>query len=468
MATTQTPTGLAVAKQLVAAARADTVYADLYRQRARARMATVLSPADYERLKKTEPEIARAMKDSAAAVEQGDWKRVQALAGEATQRRQEHDARSGEMEFAADLYEHPQPTVDPFSPGLERLVKGAGDPAAALEQLRGDLEKLQKADPEWAAFYADRRAYFGKLKVGPRDAGETTTDPAEARREAMLALEQGQMARLQELAASMSKQAVAAKEKGANPVEQSAEHAVNLAVPFDAGVVEKAKGLGLEAVTLTEVPNGAAIIRRHALAAVFSGEQVTREGATRAQAVSEDPDLAHYDKAVREVISLFAINPYINSGGARYLPRLVAETLLVEGFPETEDPPADSPLLKALRLRRRKAVSRLEIEMAFDECGLAVLEEQLGLDPRVYKLVCIPCDVYAVLGRDRGWGQLQLWTHFDGYQLLRSGQLRALIGGDVRYGGRVDLVSIARDDERDKVVTRFAVVRRDRMVPRWL
>ena len=54
------------------------------------------------------------------------------------------------------------------------------------------------------------------------------------------------------------------------------------------------------------------------------------------------------------------------------------------------------------------------------------------------------------------------------YQLLRSGKLRALVGGDIRYGGRHDLVSLGRDYEEDKIITRFAVVRRARMVARWL
>jgi len=90
-----------------------------------------------------------------------------------------------------------------------------------------------------------------------------------------------------------------------------------------------------------------------------------------------------------ELVSLFAINTYVNSGGARYLPRMAAETVLVETFPETDDPPTDSPLLKALGLARRKAVSRVEIESALEDRGLTVIEQELGLDPRVYKLVCI-------------------------------------------------------------------------------
>ncbi len=41
--------------------------------------------------------------------------------------------------------------------------------------------------------------------------------------------------------------------------------------------------------------------------------------------------------------------------------------------------------------------------------------------------------------------------------------LRALVGGDARYGGPEDLGSVARDYETERLVARFAVVRRQRL-----
>jgi len=70
-------------------------------------------------------------------------------------------------------------------------------------------------------------------------------------------------------------------------------------------------------------------------------------------------------------------------------------------------------------------------------------------------------------GLDRKWGEQQQWTHFDGYQVLKSGQLRALAGGNVRYGGLTDLISLGIADQRDSVIARFAVIRRARQVARW-
>ena len=63
-------------------------------------------------------------------------------------------------------------------------------------------------------------------------------------------------------------------------------------------------------------------------------------------------------------------------------------------------------------------------------------------------------------------GQREQWTHFDGYQVMQGGRLRALVGGDVRFEGLLDLVSISADDQREGVVTRFAIVRRERFMAR--
>ena len=115
------------------------------------------------------------------------------------------------------------------------------------------------------------------------------------------------------------------------------------------------------------------------------------------------------------------IHPLVNSGGARYLPSLVAEDVLVEDFPdpaEGQTPPA-SELVKSLRLSGRRGLPRIVIEQALLMHGARILENELGLDPRVFRLVCIPPDVYVRLGEAEGWGRQPFWTHFDGY-LIRT------------------------------------------------
>jgi hypothetical protein len=170
---------------------------------------------------------------------------------------------------------------------------------------------------------------------------------------------------------------------------------------------------------------------------------------------------------VKVLVGQFLRNPFVNSGGARYLPLFSAEEVLIEDFAEDQDPPASGELLSALGLPRRRGLARVEIDWALQEHAAEILRERLGLDPVEFRLVCIPHDLYMRIGRDRGWGQQPQWTHFDGYQVLKNRTLRALVGGDVRHGGLSDLVSIAISDQRDSVIARFAVVRRARQVARW-
>jgi hypothetical protein len=185
-------------------------------------------------------------------------------------------------------------------------------------------------------------------------------------------------------------------------------------------------------------------------------------------AVDEAGIPADVSGAVKVLVGQFLRNPFVNSGGARYLPRFNAEAVLVEDFPEDGEAHDDGELIRALGLPGRRGLARVQIEDALLEHGAAIVEERLGLDPREFRLVCIPQDVYMRCGRDRGWGQRQQWTHFDGYQVLRTGQLRASIGGDVRYGGLSDLLSIGITDQRQSVLARFAVIRRARQVARWI
>lgn len=164
-------------------------------------------------------------------------------------------------------------------------------------------------------------------------------------------------------------------------------------------------------------------------------------------------------------IQLFASHPLINSAGVRFLPTMVGEDVLVEDFSEPasgSDTP-QSGLLEALGLTQRNQLSRLQIEAVLLERGEALLRNQLGLDPVEFKLVCIPPDLHLRVGLERGWGQQKIWTHFDGYMVMADGNLWALAGGDIRYGGIYDLLGIARNYDSDRVIARFAVVQRQRL-----
>ena len=169
---------------------------------------------------------------------------------------------------------------------------------------------------------------------------------------------------------------------------------------------------------------------------------------------------------MREAIELYLFNPFINSGGTRYRVCMVVEDLLVEDFDEPEPGTrmSESKLLTALGLKSRWGLTRIDIENALVEKGNDVLRNELLLDPRDFRLIAIPADIYTQLGQDRGWGQKPMWTHFDGYWVREGANLQALAGGDVRFGGTHDVVSFSPNYTTDKLLARFAVVQRKRMM----
>ena len=77
--------------------------------------------------------------------------------------------------------------------------------------------------------------------------------------------------------------------------------------------------------------------------------------------------------------------------------------------------------------------------------------------------MCVPPDLHLRIGLDRGWGQQQIWTHFDGYMIMEDGKRQALAGGDVRFGGIYDLLGVPLNYSSERLIVRFAVVQRKRM-----
>ena len=186
------------------------------------------------------------------------------------------------------------------------------------------------------------------------------------------------------------------------------------------------------------------------------------------QNVLQVPDIPFpegFPQALKSRIQLFAIHPFINSAGVRYLPNMLAEDALVEDFSEPaigSDLP-QSKLLEALGLKQRNQLNRVQIEMALGEKGNEILRNDLGLEPTRFKIVCIPPDLHLRIGQEKGWGQQKIWTHFDGYMIMADASKRALAGGDVRYGGIYDLLGLNSSYDSDRIIVRFAVVQRRRM-----
>jgi hypothetical protein len=168
-------------------------------------------------------------------------------------------------------------------------------------------------------------------------------------------------------------------------------------------------------------------------------------------------------EALRDHLEMYLDRPFVNSGGGRYLPPLGDEDLLVEDFDESPpgSPPENPALLALLGLDRRTGQSRVRIERALLENGTRVVEEA-GLDPRAFRLVCVPPDVYIRVGVKRNWGTQPRWTHMDGF-MLQNRKWLALAGGDTRFGGVFDLVGLGRENDLENLTVRFAVVQRRRL-----
>jgi hypothetical protein len=469
-----------VVKTLVDVRASDTVYGDLYLRRARELLGTVLSQSQYNALRGIQADIDAALKRIRVATASQDWGTVESLAARVDELRHNAAEKATLSTLGAAVYDTHDVSIDPFSPGLEFLPGFGKELAGRRDTLVAHLKGLARADAPRAHLYESRAAFFAGLKLAASDvaaAASSVKSLQELQQLAMQATEQGDMTQLrryaQQLSALQAKSAPAADPKSdTSPTLTRAACPVDLSAPFTEEVVRRAGALGLSVARAEPPPQSRVLfeyVTTHIWHPILSDTDVANEGTIRAQALVDESGFpSELSGPLKDLVGQFLLNPFINSGGARYMPPFSAETVLVEDFPETQEVPATGELLSAVGLGRRRALARREIDVALLEHGAAVLQERLLLDPIEFRLVCIPLDLYIGLGRDRGWGRQQQWTHFDGFQVLKSGQARALAGGDVRYGGLSDLVSIDVADQRDSVIARFAVIRRARQVARWL
>lgn len=466
-----------VVKTLVDVRASDTVYGDLYLRRARELLGTVLSQSQYNALRGIQADIDAAVKRIRVATASQDWGTVESLAAQVDQLRRTAAEKATLITLAAAVYDTDDVSIDPFSPGFELLLRSGKGLAERRDALVASLKMLARADTPRAHLYESRAAFFAGLKLASSDVAAAPSSVQDLQQLAMQAAEQGDITQLrryaQQLSARQAKSAPAADPKSdTSPTMTRAACPVDLSAPFTDEVVRRARALGLSVARAEPPPQSGVLfdyVTIHIWQPSLSDTHIANEGTIRAQALVDESGFpSELSGPLKVLVGQFLLNPFINSGGARYIPPFSAETVLVEEFPETQEAPATGELLSALGLGRRRALARREIETALLEHGAAVLQERLLLDPIEFRLVCIPLDLYIGLGRDRGWGRQQQWTHFDGFQVLKSGHLRALVGGDARYGGLSDLVSIDVADQRDSVIARFAVIRRARQVARWL
>jgi hypothetical protein len=354
----------------------DTLFRDVYLQRARELLTTVITRTSYEELKASTAEISVTEQQLQAAVERGEREQSSKLSERLKSLRTRISSAGQSMKLAETIYEQSPVSIDPFASGLRAFT---GVNSETLAQSRSEalrlLESLKRSDPGKGEFYNRRRADFNALIVATVEEKKNGND----------------------LLFEFSPQTLAAaRELGLNPARLS----------FPSGPSDK----------------------------------------------------------VRDVTEFYLLNPFITSAGTRYNACLAPEDLLLEDFPEPDGKEeVSSKLLSKIGLQSRWGLTRLEIEDALFDHGLEILTE-LQLDPDTFRLVPIPADLYTHLAPDYGWGEKELWTHFDGYRVLEGGSLQALAGGDKRFGDTHDLVSFGLGYSNSRLFTRFAVVQRRRMM----
>ena len=448
-----------LADELLEMTKADTAFADLFLQRARELLSAELTETQYAGLADLDVEVANLTNRIAGAMEVGEWEQVRDLTGRVSDLKRSLSERAPIRGVAARVYGFEEILVDPFSPGISGL---AGVLERDLPSLRDAavkrLERLRAADPAWADLYDARRKALTGLQLAGVGAAVEEAKPSVAilRARAQKALVDGDLTQLQQLSAQImeaEKSAGAASERGG--AMQAPQAAPVLVEAFARDVCDRAGKLGL---VPHQVESTIEQVRARFRPA-WRPTLVDGSGNTVRLSATVPGDAP---EALRDTIELLMNRAFLTSAGTRYMPWFAAEDVLVEDF---DDPSADanptSPLLEALGLPTRRGLARKKIEKALRERGGAVVKD-LGLDPRAYRIVCLPTDVYTRLGSKRGWGKQEIWTHFDGYMVSKERKLMALVGGDVRFGGLHDLVGVGADYDSDRLFARFAIVQRRR------
>jgi hypothetical protein len=466
------PSVLPTISELLEVCKLDTLYRDLYFQRARELLGTLLNYSGYVSLKEGVASIPWLEQQLRAAVEKSDWQRSGELTGRIRTLKDRARDNAELIKFGESVYEElADVPIDPFSPGFHVFVRGSKE---QLTDWRNRairiLSSLERADPPKKEFYARRGADFRALGIKTPTADQeeksAASDHTQLQQDALDFLDSGDLSNLESVIQKMMQKSETTEVKkettSTTKVEDAPELGNDLLFTFSQATLDAAKQLGL-APARTNSRRQFAYLMPLGWQPRFMKDDVrkySKEQLSRLTYPSTSGDKA------KEAIEFYLLNPFITSGGTRYQVCLVAEDLLLEDFPDPE--PREmlprTELLKELGLETRWGLSRLEVENTLVEHGPRILKEKLGLDPEAFRLVAVPADIYTHLAADRGWGQKEMWTHFDGYRVLEGGKLQALAGGDKRFGGTHDVVSFAPAYNNDKVLARFAVVQRKRMM----
>lgn len=455
----------AVVRALVSLSTIDWLYADQYLARGQTLLPTLCTREQYLALRRDRESLPRLTQELRQAADRGEWPTVGVLAQQASDARARILA-SGQILAAAEAVYGPRFIhAETTALVLTGIVSQAN---ANLHRTRdalvAEIRALAQQDTQWSAFYDARAAHFERLQLIDEDKPGRLDDSPALRQRIREAVEAGDFARVKHLADSIATESGGASARLRVP-RPTAERVRELAQAFPEGAVSRARELGLVPETVQAVSGlNAYLSCACADRAMFPELPLTATHREPESCTCGHPCPPDVRPGLQDNLDFLMIHPFITSAGTRYLPWFGEEALLVETFPETE-PDARNGLLSALGLSRRGGLSRIPVEDALLMHSRQLCAE-LGLDPLEYVVTCIPFDAYLRLAPKYGWGQQELWTHFDGYQVTRELGLWALVGGDASYGGPDDLSSLAPDYDSERLAARFAVLRRDRFLVR--
>ncbi len=454
-----------IVEKLIGLSRADWKYADLYLREAEAGMAQLCTEEQFRGLLAQRSRVEQLASDLRRTIQRGDWPKAEQLAREGTELRDRVERNSHLLTLAGTIYG--KRSLEASTTALA-LTGAVAQPARVLEReisrLCGDLRGLAEQDVSHRGLFERRAAELERMVVELPEDPPPGVDPSELREQALEAADGADFAAVLRIArsAARSGQDRMGRIRAPRPSPGWVER---LAEPIPQDAVQCARRLGLEPARLeANAAFNAYLSCCCADRAVLPSAPLTEERRELEACTCGHACPPEVGTGLKRSLDALMVHPFLTSGGARYLPWFGREALLVEAFPEDE-PDARTPLVDALSFPRRRGLARLAIEDALLSKGPSVCED-LGLDPIVYRITCIPFDVYKRLADRYGWGTRRLWTHFDGYQVTRELQLQALVGGDVRFGGADDLCGVGRAYDSDHITARFALVRRDRFEAR--
>src|SRR5262249_29774946 len=147
---------------LLEISKLDTLYRDLYFQRAQELMDTVLPRSTYDGIKQKMASIDSVERQLRAAVERGEWDRSRTLTESIRTIKETAAASADGMRLGKDVYDGAADIpIDPFSRGLNVFIGGsAGKLGEWQDHAIKTLATLERADSSYSnkGFYARRGA----------------------------------------------------------------------------------------------------------------------------------------------------------------------------------------------------------------------------------------------------------------------------------------------------------------------